>query len=463
MGPEHQRSGVALNKDSLPWLVAVGAAAGFGLLIAFGTTWGAIPLLAIVATAAYGAVGSAMRSPSDHEWLARWVLFGFLAKLVGTWARHYMVTIFYEAGDAFRYYSAGTELAAVIRSGRIPEFSTEGASFGTAVMEQITGGLFAIFTPDLLGAFLIFSILAYGGQLMFYAAFRRWARPGQLKPYALAIFFLPTFAFWPSSLGKDAVVILALGGAAYFTSRILDGFETRWLFGLAVFLGFLGLIRIHVAGLVVIGLITAGLLARMPKDVKPGAAVRRLLIVGAFVAAGALVLVVFPDIFGVEIRGEESLEAFTSDVVRRTSERGTVASGGPVSSPLDVPEALALVLFRPSAFEATEMQHLFAAAETTLLLGLTLWKLPGIIRNRHRWRANSYVVFSTAFTVAYAVAFSIVRQLGIIARQRGQVLAFFLVIVIALGWESKGVPSDDRSREQPGGVDVDSPQLQTDR
>lgn len=442
-----------MNNDSLPWLATAAIAAGFGLLIAFGATWGSIALIAIMATIAYGAIGSAMRSPADRNWLARWVLLGFLAKLIGTWARHYTVTIFYEGGDAFRYYSTGTELAAAIRSGTIPDISQGSGSFGTRVMELITGGVFSIFTPDLLGAFLIFSILAFGGQLMFYAAFRRWAKPNQLKLYALAIFFLPTFVFWPSSLGKDAVVIFALGGAAYFTSRILDGFETRWLLGLGVFLGLLGLIRIHVASLVVIGLIAAGLIARMPDHVNPGAAVRRLLIIGAFIAAGGVVLVVFPDIFGVEITGEESLVAFTSDVVRRTSERGTIAPGTPVSSPLDVPEALALVLFRPYAFEASEVQHVFAAAETTLLLGLTLWRLPTIIRNRHLWRANGYVVFATAYTLAYAVAFSIVRQLGIIARQRGQVLAFFLVIVIALGWEARDTVTQDRAGKPPDELD----------
>lgn len=442
-----------MNKGSLPWAATAAIAAGFGLLIAFGATWGSIALIAIVATIAYGAIGSAMRSQADQDWLARWVLVGFLAKLGGTWARHYTVTIFYEGGDAFSYFSAGTELAAAIRSGTIPDVFQGGGSFGTQMMELITGGVFSIYTPDLLGAFLIFSILAFGGQLMFYAAFRRWANPNQLKLYALAIFFLPTFVFWPSSLGKDAVVIFALGGAAYFTSRILDGFETRWLLGLGMFLGLLGLIRIHVAGLVVIGLIAAGLIARMPDHVRPGAAVRRLLIIGAFVAAGGVVLVVFPDIFGVEITGEESLDEFTSDIVRRTTERGTVAPGGPVTSPLDIPEAVALVLFRPYLFEATAVQHRFAAAETTLLLGLTLWKLPTIIRNRRQWRANGYVVFSTAYVLAYAIAFSIVRQLGIIARQRGQVLALFLVVVIALGWESRDAVAQDPTGESPNELD----------
>jgi hypothetical protein len=43
-------------------------------------------------------------------------------------------------------------------------------------------------------------------------------------------------------------------------------------------------------------------------------------------------------------------------------------------------------------------------------------------------------VFCTLYTLGFAIVFSVVRNLGIIARQRGQVLAFFLAVVIGLGW-----------------------------
>jgi hypothetical protein len=204
-----------------------------------------------------------------------------------------------------------------------------------------------------------------------------------------------------------------------------------------LFLGILGLIRIHVAGLLVIGLIGAGLIARTPGGVTPAVAARRLVTLGGFAAAGILVIVLFPDIFGVDVTGDSGLQAFTTDVVRRTSEAGTVASGGPVTGPADVPGAIALVLFRPFIFEAREIQHLFSAAETTLLLGLTVWKLPAMVRNRRSWRRNAYVVFSTFYTLAFCIAFSVVRNIGIIARQRAQVLAFFVVIVVVLGWDGE--------------------------
>jgi len=426
-----------LSRHTFAWLIAAGSAAAFGYLVAFGASGAAVAFMAVLALIMFAGVGWAIRTESDLAWLPKWVVLGFLAKLGGTFARYWMVTVLYGGtGDSYRYYDAGIELALEWRRGRIPGLTGSGA-FGTQIVEAVTGGLFAVFTPDLLGGFVMFSIVAFVGQLMFYAAFRRWAQPYQLKAYALIIFLLPTYAFWPSSIGKDALVVFALGGAAYAASRTLEAFELRWILGLAVFLGILGLIRIHVAGLVVGGLIVAGVLGRLPSRVDPVAKVRRLVFVCAGLAAGALVLALFPDIFGVELTGDAGLDAFVSDVVRRTSESGTVASGGPVSGPADVPGAILLVLFRPLFLEATELQHFFAAAETTMILGLTVWKFPAVLRNWRLWRRNGYMVFSTVYVLGFSIAFSVVRNLGIIARQRGQVLAFFLCFVIGLGWEER--------------------------
>lgn len=425
-----------MSQQNLVWLAATGSAFGLGAVIALGASGGAVLFIAILATMMFGGIGWAMRTSEDAGWLPQWVVIGFLAKLAGMGARYWMVAVLYGGGDSYRYYQAGTELALQWRSGQVPSLAGRGG-FGTQVTEAITGGMFAVFTPDLLGGFLMFSIIAFFGQLLMYAAFRRWARPHQLKPYSLLIFLLPTYMFWPSSIGKDAIVVLALGGAAYFAARTLEGFEIRWLPGLIASLTLLGLIRIHIAGLVVAGLVGAGVLAKLPRGVDPIARMRRLVFVGVGVVAAAGIFTLFPDVFGVEITGEESLDAFTADVVRRTSEKGTIAEGGPVTGPADVPGALALVLFRPFAFEASEIQHYFAAAETSVLLGLFLWKLPAMWRNWRSWRSSGYVVFCSLYVIGFAIAFSVVRNLGIIARQRGQVLAFFLCLLVAMGWEEK--------------------------
>ncbi|GIU91952.1 MAG: hypothetical protein KatS3mg011_0858 [Acidimicrobiia bacterium] len=418
---------------NLPWWVpAAVLVAGFAVLVGMGAQGaGAVVFLALAAVA-LTIVARAMRTPADHDWLPRWIALGFAAKLAGSFARFAMVRWIYGYGDAVGYYQTASRMAATWRSGRVPELSGTG-SVGTQIVEWLTGLMFAVFTPDLLGGFVIFAVLAFFGQLLLYAAFRRWAKPHHLKPYAALLFLLPTFAFWPSSIGKDALVILGLGLAAYGVSRVLERFQLRWIAAMGLGLAALGAIRLHIAALVVGGAAAAALFARPPVR-GGGNGLRRLAFLGGCTAAGLLVLLLLPELLGFRLEDTQDLEFITSEVVRRTSERGTVASGGPVTGPADVPAGLALVLFRPFVFEASEPQHLLAALETTFLLVLVLWRLPAMLGNLGTWRRTGYLVFCTFYTLAFAIAFSAVRNLGIIARQRGQVLAMFLAVVILLGW-----------------------------
>jgi hypothetical protein len=423
-----------MRSESAVWITAAVVVLAFGILLGSGASGATIAIIAILGGILALSIGSSMAVADDASWLPRWVAIGYILKLGGTAARYYMVTVLYGYGDSYGYYQTAVRLAEVWRNGDVPGLTGHG-SLGTQIVEAFTGGLFTIVQPDLLGGFLLFAIIAFMGQLLLYAAFRRHAKPHHLKPYAMLIFLLPTFAFWPSSIGKDALVLFGLGACAYFVARSLEAFEVRWLVCLAFSLLALGLVRVHIAGLVVGAFAVAALVSRVPTRGDPAIMLRRLITLGAGVAIAIVVIGFFPDIFGVDLLNAQDRDGFTADIVRRTSESGTVAAGDPASSPLDIPEALVYVLYRPFIFEATETQHLFAAAETSLLVLLTLLRLPTVIRNLGRWRSNPYVVFSTVYMLAFAFAFSAIRNLGIIARQRGQVLAFFLCVIVYLGWK----------------------------
>ena len=425
-----------MRNESTWWVLAAVLTIGITLLVGSGAQGGIVFILAALVLVAMAVVGYAMRQPVDAAWLPGMVIFGFLVKLAGSFARYYMVRVVYGGGDSSRYYNTGVELAQVWRSGRVPEMTGRGG-FGTQVTELVTSFLFAILTPDMLGGFLIFAIIAFSGQLLLYAAFRRWAKPHQLKPYAFLIMVLPVYSFWPSSIGKDALIVFGLGLAAYSASRMLESYQVRWMLMLGMALAAVGAIRVHISLLVAGAVATAALLSKYRSQVDLVVRSRRLLVVLASVAATIVAISFVPQLLNFELSSPEDLEPLTNEIVRRTSERGTVAAGGPARSPADVPGAIALVLFRPFIFEATEVQHLLAALETTFLLGLLLWKLPAILRNLGAWRSNAYVVFASAYTVAFAIAFSAIRNLGILARQRSQVVAFFLVFVVALGFEEK--------------------------
>lgn len=421
-----------MKNESVFWVLAAAVGGGIGFLVAFGASGAAVVVMVIIAALLISALGRTMRRDVDAAWLAKWVTLGYFATIAGTVARYYMVK-FYGAGDSLRYYSEAVRMAETWRRGEVPPLSGSG-SLGTQVVEAVTGGLFAIATPSLLGGFALFAIISYLGQLGLYAAFRRWAKPHQLKAYAFLVLFLPTFAFWPSTIGKDALVLLFLGIAAYSISRLLEGFELRWVLPVGLALGGLGMIRIHVAALVALALVGTVIISKLRIGSGFLAKGRKLITFAGAAAAVVLAISLIPDIVGLDLATTGDIVPFTDEITRRTSEDGTVASGNPVRSVLDVPAALALVLFRPFVFEATQVQHLLAAAETSLILLLTIWKLPAMIRNGGRWRSNAYLVFCTLYTLGFAIVFSVVRNLGIIARQRGQVLAFFLAVVIGLGW-----------------------------
>ena len=409
-------------------LLTVGVSALLGLRLGGIVVLVITPLLVL----AMAGVGRVMSRPADHDWLTTLIVWGFVAKLAGSGARYYVIRYVYGGGDAYGYYRQGIEFANQWRAGNPPSLSGSRGE-GTQVTEAIAGVVFAPFVPDLLGGFFLFAALAFFGQLALYAAFRRWAPTHQLKRFAILILFLPTYVFWPSSIGKDAVMVLGLGIAAYCVARCMEGYETRWLVGAGLALTGIGFIRVHISALFVGALLITALVAR-PRSQAPGVGLRRLTLIVLLAVAGFLTVNAFQARYGTNLLDAGDVESFSESVVDRTS-KGTTVPGGAVTSPAGVPEALVFVLFRPFLWEAREFQILLSALETTFLLGLLIWKLPAMYRNRKRWRSNSLVVFSTFYVLAFSIAFSAIRNLGIIARQRTQVVAFLLIVIISLGWD----------------------------
>jgi hypothetical protein len=77
-----------------------------------------------------------------------------------------------------------------------------------------------------------------------------------------------------------------------------------------------------------------------------------------------------------------------------------------------------------------------SAAESTALLLVLLWRLPKIIRNLPKVRRDPYVLMSLIMTFGFVVMFSPFLNLGLMARERSQILPFLAVVVIQLGWGS---------------------------
>ena len=152
--------------------------------------------------------------------------------------------------------------------------------------------------------------------------------------------------------------------------------------------------------------------------------------------------------FGVDLSGED-LDPFLAELERNTQQGGSAVEGEAVRSFADVPAAALRTLYRPLPNEAVNPQSLLSAIEGTAMLVVSLLALPWIIRNLTRVRRHPYLIFCLVAVSGFVVGFSAIFNLGILARQRIQVLPFLLASLIVMG---KG-PIADKA-EEPENVEI---------
>ena len=381
---------------------------------------------------------------SDRKWITTLLPLAFVAKMVGAVLRYLMVTELYGVGDSYGYYDRAIALVHTWRSFDVPDGTFGGA--GTRFVDVVTSFLFLPSIPTFLFAFLMFATLAFIGSIFFYLAFRRWfTDPKLLLLYAVFVFFMPSILFWPSSLGKDAIMGFSLGIVAYGGARLLDG---NYLKGAAIATPGLLLavaVRPHIAGLIVAAVVFALFLSRQP--IGNSGWFARLVALGIAVTILSFVALTAAEDLKIETTNE-GLDVFLDRTERNTAQGGTAVTGSPVSSPLDLPEATLRVLFRPLPYEAGDAATLASSIESVLLIILLIGRLPTIARNIVRVRFHPYMLFVALYTLGFVIAFSAVFNLGILARQRVQVLPFLLAALVGLGWGHITRPGEQGAQDE---------------
>ena len=403
--------------------------------------WAIIALLLFIVVTL---IAGRMSTDRDSAWLPSFVMWGFIVKLLGSLARYYMVTDIYGRGDAFSYHFQGTFLANAWRALEVPMSSAGGE--GTAFTEVTTSLIYAIYPPNMVSGFLVFAFIAFLGQLLFYAAFRPALPDSKLKLYAIAILFVPSVVFWPASIGKDSLMMLFLGLAIYGASRLLATYAFSSLLpaGLGLFLA--AQIRPHVAAMVALAIVLAAVFGKTPKPARGSP--KRFIMLGFAVAGTILALATFSRTFGVTLEpgaGTQDPRAFLDQVSERTAQGGSEITGGAVESIDQLPMAIVTVLFRPLLGEGGGSQ-LISSVEGTALLLITVRQLPTMWRNRRRLREKPLLLMAFFYTGGFVIAFSAILNLGIVARQRVQVLPMILAVLIALGFDKKAGRSKAKAK-----------------
>jgi hypothetical protein len=389
-------------------------------------------------------VGAALsaRSPFPRGLVLAAVAF----RVVGSLARYDMIRAFYGGvADAARYFAYGHEMAKMAWNLDPHLLSYDfwfGGPFrwwGTPFMEKTAGVVITFVGPSLRGAYLAYSMLAFLGlYLIALTVYRNHPGPGAVS-YAAWLWLWPSLWFWPSSIGKEAVSVLAIGLAFYgFASRPSVIRWVPFLAGMALAFA----LRPHVGA--VIALASAGAYW-LQSWVKPGP--RKVL--EAIVAAGLAVFVLssMATELGIEDPDLEGVQEYVDFRGGQTLYGGSSLEALPHGA-LALPMAVVNIWLRPFPWDVHNIMAAFSALEV-LLLWWFVWRYRRQLREGlHGWWRNRLIAFSVPFLFGYTVMIGLTfANLGIIARQRSPLFPFVFLLLTAAG--TRQVSMRGRRRARP--------------
>jgi hypothetical protein len=132
---------------------------------------------------------------------------------------------------------------------------------------------------------------------------------------------------------------------------------------------------------------------------------------------------------GVDTLNQETVNTSLSNAEGRTSEAGSNFTPVTVNSPIDFPYAFLTVIFRPWPWESGNGQSLATAAEGAFLLWYIFRHRRRLLSLPRALRRESYTAYCLGIVVTFVYGFSAFSNFGILARERCQVMPFFLALL----------------------------------
>ena len=353
-------------------------------------------------------------------WTSRWILAGLGLRLAGSMVFLYGIAAVYGGGDYQLYSREGIAYANEIMGGPHAYFVTGDTWWGTTFISRLAGFLFLVIGPTLPGSFLVFSTMGFFGTLAFWTAARRAFPALDVRTSLIWLMAFPSLWFWPSSLGKDSIILLGLGLTVlgFVGARGRTGWATLLL---GLFLVFV--IRPQMTAVLVLALVAGQSLATLRSGMR-GGGIRIILLVAA--AVGTLFLV--NGALGFELFNVDATTAYIEARASNTSYGGSAISD-------DVPVWLAPVttLFRPFIWEANGPTAFVAAMETTFLWGMIWYRRRRFVAFFRTYRYSPMMWMGIVFVAVYAIAVGLsVANLGTLVRQRIHLLPFLLLPLAGL-------------------------------
>jgi hypothetical protein len=354
--------------------------------------------------------------------LRRLMVTAFLAKISAAAIYNLLIFRYYDyAADAVRYWDQGARISeSFTRTGHwkmlYPMWSNN-LLFTMSAATAYLGASFMVGT-------ILFAVCGYWGQFLLFRAFCIAYPEADVHLPAVLLFLTPSVLFWSSAVGKDSVILLTLGAAAYGLASLIAGHNRLGIFSLAAGLVGTTALRPHVGAILVVAFMVTYFMTHLPGGAKGWAmktvTVPLLLVSTVSIVKQAQTFVALDDLSHASIVigrvGRNNLSGYSA----MTAEQSTASRA--VFAPF--------LFFRPFPWEVRSIQGAAAALEGVVLL-VVCWRhrrrLGALARG---WREHKFTLFLLLFLVQFAIIFSAaISNFGLLARERVMALPFFLMIL----------------------------------
>jgi len=409
---------------------ALGLFAGFGLLAFYLWLWlvqgepvgGAILLGPILVVFTIPLFLKAQRAAPGFD-LAGLLLFGLVLRFGLVYQR------FAHAVDGVEYHFEGVRLAEAYRHFNFGADTGRDVP-GTGAMRAVSGAVHVLVNNDSFAAFMFMAWLGFLGCWFLYRAVEMAIPDADRYRYARLLMLWPSMCFWPSSLGKDSWMLFTIGLAAYGAARVFTRLPAGYTL---LFVGLLAasFVRPHLALLALMAFFVALMIGRRTNargTVTP-AVIAKVIGVVVIIVIGSILISRTQKLLDLEDFSSASIDSATSAVTAQTDIGESAFNAPNPRTPPGFVEATITVLFRPFPIEAHGVEQLGTAVEGMVLLVITLTSLRRLATIPRRLRAQPYVMFSTVYVAMWILAFGVIANFGILARQRTQMLPFYFVLL----------------------------------
>jgi hypothetical protein len=406
-----------------------------------------VPVTGLFATIAIGA--RLARKHPEEPWLARWLVFAVIAKEIASILRYRtLVNAYGEAGDATIYDKYGRRYLDVWLHNSDKVASRFDDLRKTNFVRWFTGIVYFLFGNDMIAGFLVFALIAFAGSYLWYRAAAEALPFLDRRLFFLFVFFAPSIAFWPSSIGKEALMQFGIGSAALGTAHLLKGRIVRGLAVAAPGAWLLWVVRPHLLALVLLAAAGAYLVGRSPRRAKAAVAQSSLVKPVGLLILGFLA--VFAVSQGAKSLGLPSLTlgSLQAELDATTESTGqghsSFNNGGNSLSPLHLPQGAVTVLLRPFPWEVSSKLQILASLEGMALAGLIVYRRRSVALSLRRLRRSPFLFYCWTLTLLYAVTFQAFANFGLLVRQRSLVLPA-LYVLLCLDHTRVGNDDDDEN------------------